>query len=62
MIRPDQLKLMREAAGLSQGRLAALSGVDAGTISRIERGLVRRPNPRTLAALDAALRGITTRR
>ena len=55
MIHPAQLRGMREAAGLSQEGLAALSGVRASTISRIERGLIARPNPRTMAALEAAL-------
>lgn len=55
MIRRSQLRTLREAAGLSQEGLAALSGVRASTISRIERGRIVRPNPRTLAALEAAL-------
>ena len=55
MIRPDTLRSRREAAGLSQEGLAAVSGVRASTISRIERGVIVRPNPRTMAALEAAL-------
>lgn len=62
MIRPDRLSVARKAAGLSQEGLAAISGVRASTISRIERGLIQRPNPRTLAALAAAIREVTTRR
>jgi transcriptional regulator with XRE-family HTH domain len=45
----------REARGLSQNKLAALSGVNQSTVIRIERGDFRQPNPETLQALVSAL-------
>ena len=36
---PTELRAWRTTAGLSQGRLSALLGVDVMTISRWERGL-----------------------
>ena len=51
-------RAMREAQGLSVTGLAELAGVDAGTLSRIERGLIE-PKSSTLLRICAAL-GLTT--
>jgi transcriptional regulator with XRE-family HTH domain len=58
MILSENLKQLREKAGISQAGLATLSGVPVGTIRGIEQG--RRPDPQwsTIQALAAAL-GIT---
>lgn len=48
------LAATRAAAGLSQGGLAARSGVSKATITRIECGRTR-PTPRVVARLSAAL-------
>lgn len=48
------LRVIREDAGLSQARLAALSGVSDVTISHIETGQVT-PRPDTLAKLANAV-------
>lgn len=49
------LRNARKAKGLTQPRLAAVSGVDAQTISRIERGRTREPHGPTLTRLEEAL-------
>lgn len=49
----ERLKQAREAAGLTQGELAARAGVTQGTIGNVESGL--RQNPRELLAIAAAL-------
>lgn len=59
--RGTDVRQSRIAAHMSQEELAARSGVRASTISRIERGVIRRPGPRTLMALEKAL-WITTPR
>jgi transcriptional regulator with XRE-family HTH domain len=45
----------RHTAELSQDRLAAATGLDKGTVSRIERGEIEAPNATTLQRLAAAL-------
>jgi transcriptional regulator with XRE-family HTH domain len=49
-----RLRAVREERGLSQVRLAKLSGVDASTINQAERGK-RKPSLTTLERLAAAL-------
>jgi transcriptional regulator with XRE-family HTH domain len=49
------LKKAREKKGLSQGQLAALSGVAKATISRLETGVITNPQMDTLNALEDAL-------
>jgi len=51
----DNLKAARLRAELTQPQLAALSGVDQGTISRLEAGLFS-PQLATLRRLARALR------
>lgn len=46
---------LREQAGLTQYRLAKLSGVEQTTISQIELGKVRDPRWSTISALATAL-------
>jgi len=46
---------LRESAGLTQYRLAKLSGVEQTTVSQIELGKVRDPRWSTMAALAAVL-------
>lgn len=49
------LKMFREEVGLTQQRLAFISGVDPGTISRIETGANDNPGIQTIEALAKAL-------
>jgi transcriptional regulator with XRE-family HTH domain len=49
------LRRLRESKALSRKDLAELSGVDATTIYRLERGRVHRPIPRTIRNLAGAL-------
>ena len=49
------LALVRQSRGLSQRRLAALSGLDASTINHLEHG-TRAPSFASLEALGKALR------
>jgi len=51
----ERLRSLRCAAGLSVNGLAAASGVEASTISRIERGLTEEPWPKTVKALADVL-------
>ncbi|MGW5640345.1 ATP-binding protein, partial [Streptomyces sp. NPDC003832] len=51
-----RLRELRRAAGLTLEELAEASGVSARAISDMERGYSRTPQPRTLAALAAALK------
>lgn len=46
---------LREQAGITQYRLARLSGVEQTTISQIELGKVRDPRWSTISALATAL-------
>ena len=50
----EQLKAIREGRGLSRARVAVLSGLNPGTITRIENG-ERSPTVETLEKLAAAL-------
>lgn len=50
------LRQHRHAAGLSQERLAELSGLSLRTIKYIERERTRRPHPQTVFRLRSALR------
>jgi transcriptional regulator with XRE-family HTH domain len=51
----EQLKGLREAAGLSQYRLALVSGVSKQTLSQLERGVCD-PSWETVRRLARALR------
>ena len=50
----ERLRSKREAMGLSRKRLAALLGIDDGTLQRYEDGLWR-PGPRNRAILERFL-------
>jgi len=49
------LQSHRHAAGLSLEQLAKATGLDKGTISRIEQGKIEAPSPQNLQRLAAAL-------
>ena len=49
---PSPIRTLREQAGLSQARLAALLGVAPNTVARWERG-ERKPPPYVEAAITA---------
>lgn len=51
----DRLRQERERAVLSQAELAERAGVEVMTVSRIERGTVKRPYPETIRKLATAL-------
>jgi transcriptional regulator with XRE-family HTH domain len=51
----EYLRIAREAKGLSQRRLALLSGINQSTVIRVERGDHTNPSPDTLKALARAL-------
>lgn len=51
----EYLRTAREAQGLSQRRLAILSGINQSTVIRIERGDFTSPSPDTLQALAGTL-------
>jgi transcriptional regulator with XRE-family HTH domain len=51
-----QVRAARALLGWTQRDLAAASGVPERTLERIESGQTRRPHPRTMAALESALR------
>ena len=50
-----QLRRLREAAGLTQEELALRAGLSPDAVSRLERGVRRRPYPHTVRALADAL-------
>ncbi len=50
-----QLKALREAAGLTQEKLATIAGLSVHGVSALERGHRRRPQIDTIRALSAAL-------
>jgi DNA-binding SARP family transcriptional activator/DNA-binding XRE family transcriptional regulator len=50
-----RLRAYREAAGLTQGRLAELAGVSAAAVQDIEQGRTKKPRPASLARLAGAL-------
>lgn len=54
-INRDRLAALRLARGWSQSRLGRESGIDQGTISRIESGESKSPSAATVARLAAAL-------
>jgi transcriptional regulator with XRE-family HTH domain len=49
------LQRHRHAAGLSLEKLATATGMDKGTIHRIEQGQIEAPNPKNLQKLATAL-------
>jgi transcriptional regulator with XRE-family HTH domain len=49
------LKDARRSAGLTQTQLAAESGIDQRTISRLENGRVRDPSHRIVVRISLAL-------
>ncbi|MGW4461822.1 helix-turn-helix domain-containing protein [Micromonospora sp. NPDC004704] len=51
----QRLRELRRAAGMTMEQLAEASGVSTRAISDVERGQIRAPQPRTLAALSTAL-------
>ncbi len=51
----EQLRDLRERAGLTQQQLAASAGVALGTVRNIERGIVVEPGYFTITALLRAL-------
>lgn len=53
---PARLRFVRDFLGWSQKKLAEVSGVDQGTISRIENGDAGDVRASTLVALSAATR------
>jgi predicted ATPase/DNA-binding XRE family transcriptional regulator len=50
-----RLRALRESAGFTQERLAALSGLSVHAVSALERGQRRRPQVETVRALSMAL-------
>jgi predicted ATPase/transcriptional regulator with XRE-family HTH domain len=52
----EQLRQLREAAGLTQEELAEAAGLSASAIAVLERGERRKPYPNTVRALVDALR------
>lgn len=57
---PAKLRRMREHAGLSLTDLANLSGVHVRSLQDWENGKVKRPHPRNVARVLAALDGTST--
>lgn len=53
----DQLRSLRERAGLSQEQLAARAEVSVATVSKIETGVVREPGYFTVVAMLGVLEG-----
>ncbi len=51
----DNLRRLREAAGLTQEELADRSGLSRDAVSALERGRRRHPQPQTIRALATAL-------
>lgn len=54
-IRRDLLRKARHAAGLTQEQAAHLAGITVGTFCKIENGIHREVNARTVAALEELL-------
>lgn len=52
MIKPWQLRAIREAAGWSQGRLAEKAGLTQPVISALEKGQTKNPSTNTIAAIQ----------
>ena len=55
-INPDLLTRYRDRAGMSLEELSRRSGIDKGTINRIEKGKTKRSNAHTTNALAKALK------
>ena len=51
----EQLRRLREGAGLTQEELAAKAGLTAKAVSALERGERKRPYPHTVRSLADAL-------
>jgi predicted ATPase/DNA-binding CsgD family transcriptional regulator/DNA-binding XRE family transcriptional regulator len=51
----EQLRRLREAAGITQEDLAARTGLSREAVGALERGLRRHPHPETVRALAAGL-------
>ncbi|MFA6691465.1 MAG: helix-turn-helix transcriptional regulator [Saccharofermentanales bacterium] len=58
-LRNDMIRRLREAAGLTQEKLAEAAGVSPLSIRNIETGRTVDPKARTLAAIARAL-GVST--
>ena len=58
-LRNDMIRRLREAAGLTQEKLAEAAGVSPLSIRNIETGRTCNPTVRTLAAIARAL-GVST--
>jgi transcriptional regulator with XRE-family HTH domain len=52
----DQLRSLRERAGLSQEQLAVRAAVSVATVSKIETGAVREPGYFTVVAMLSVLK------
>jgi transcriptional regulator with XRE-family HTH domain len=52
----DQLRSLRERAGLSQEQLAVRAAVSVATVSKIETGAVREPGYFTVVAMLGVLK------
>jgi transcriptional regulator with XRE-family HTH domain len=50
------LRSARKRRRMDQETLAERSGVDQSTVSRLERGGIKKPTPETVDALERALR------
>jgi len=49
------LRTARKKRGLDQAGLAKASGLNQATVSRLERGAIKRPTPETIEKLETAL-------
>src|SRR5919107_978629 len=58
----DRLRILRQAAHLTQDDLAELAGLSTNGVSALERGTRRRPHPHTVRSLAEALRLSSTER
>lgn len=56
---PRRLLFLRERAGLTQGQLARLAGIDQGNLSRLERSISIRVSAQLVAQLARALNTTT---
>jgi transcriptional regulator with XRE-family HTH domain len=54
----EQLRSLRDRAGLSQEQLAAQADVSVATVSKIETGVVREPGYFTVVAMLDALNAV----
>jgi transcriptional regulator with XRE-family HTH domain len=51
----EQIKQAREDAGITQKELAALAGINQGSLSRLENGIRKRIDYQCLSAIAKAL-------